>query len=463
MVVTHITTQLAGRYRLDYQIAAGGVGEVWRAKDLVLDRTVAIKLLRPEYAQHTETRARFRFEARHAASVTHPAIAQVFDYHEGDAQTRPFLVMELVEGPSLAEVLAGGPLDPERVMDIVAQAAAGLDAAHRGGLVHRDIKPANLLLTTGGTVKITDFGIAHAVGSDPVTRHGQVVGTPAYLAPERVAGQIAGPASDLYSLGIVAHECLTGVRPFTGTSVEIAVAHSQRALPPLPESVPASVAAFVAELTTKDPAARPASARLVSARAAQLRDSLAGYEASQQSDHAAAARTVIGNPHPATLADMHPWYADQGDSRPSAARSSDRHWPRRRVALAVAAASVAAGVIGWYASATTSAGARPPAPAASHGTSKPTAPTLSKVTVDLNELTGQPVSNVMATLRGLGLRPRISWVQQGDNMPDPGTVVAVYPNGLVPAGSKVTVSAVQDQGNGNGHGKDNGNGDGGNN
>jgi serine/threonine-protein kinase len=460
MVVSHITAQLASRYRLDYEIAAGGVGEVWQAKDLVLGRTVAIKLLRPEYAQHAETRERFRFEAKHAASVTHPAIAQVFDYHEGDAQTRPFLVMELVEGPSLAEVLAAGQLDPERVMDIVAQAAAGLDAAHRAGLVHRDIKPANLLLSTGGTVKITDFGIAHAAGSAPVTRHGQVVGTPAYLAPERVAGQAAGPASDLYSLGIVAHECLTGVRPFTGTSVEIAIAHSQRALPPLPASVPAPVAAFIAELTTKDPAARPASARLVSARAAQLRDSLAGYGAWPQSDRAGAARTMIGDAHPATLADANPWHPDHGDGWQPHARSSDRAWPRRRVALAIVVAAVTAGVIGWYASATTGAGARPPAPAASHGASKPSAPTGSKVTVDLNALSGQPVNNVMSTLRSLGLRPVISWVPQGDHMPDPGTVVAVYPNGLVPAGSQVTVSAVQDQGHGNGNGGDNGNGGG---
>jgi serine/threonine-protein kinase len=469
-VVDHITAQLASRYRLEYQIAAGGIGEVWQAKDAVLGRIVAIKLLRPEYAQHAETRARFRFEARHAAGLTHPAIAQVFDYHEGDAQTRPFLVMELVEGPSLADVLAAGPLDPERVMDIVAQAAAGLDAAHRAGLVHRDIKPANLLLSTGGTVKITDFGIAHAAGSAPVTRHGQVVGTPAYLAPERIAGQAAGPASDLYSLGILAHECLSGVRPFTGTSVEIAVAHSQRPLPPLPASVPATVAAFIAELTAKDPAARPASARLVSARAAQLRDSLAGYGASPPPDHAGAARAMQGNAHPVTLADAQPWYPDHGDGWPSAAGYRDRGWPRGRVALAVAVASVAAGLVGWFASATTGAGAPPPAPAASQGTGAPTGsssaptgslsnPTGSTVTVDLNALNGQQVSDVTNTLSSLGLNPKVSWVPQGNNMPDPGTVLDVQPSGQVPAGSTVTVVAVQTDGNGggNGHGGGSGN------
>jgi serine/threonine-protein kinase len=463
MVVTHVTALLAGRYRLDYQIAAGGSGEVWQARDQVLGRPVAVKLLRREYTQHAETRARFRVEARSAAALTHPAIAQVFDYHEGDAQTPPFLVMELVEGPSLADVLTGGPLDPQRVMDIVAQTAAGLDAAHRAGLVHRDIKPANLLLSTDGTVKITDFGIAHAAGSAPVTRHGQVIGTPAYLAPERVAGQAAGPASDVYSLGIVAHECLTGVRPFSGTSVEIAVAHSQRALPPLPASVPAPVAAFIAELTTKDPAARPASARLVSARAAQLRDSLAGYGTSPQSDHAGAARRMTSDAHPATLADVRPWYPDRGDGWTSAAHSGDRVWPRRRVALAVAVASVAAGLVGWFASVSTGAGARPPAPAATHGANTPSTlgtptPTVSTVTVDLSSLVGQSVNDVTNQLLSLGLQPKLSWVPRGNNMPDPGTVLDVQPNGSVPAGSVVTVVAVQqDQGNGNGNGGGGGN------
>ena len=189
---------MAGRYRLDERIAAGGVGEVWRGHDAVLDRAVAIKLLRPEYAQHSETLARFRAEAHHAAVVAHPGIAQVYDYGE-DGQ--PFLIMELVNGPSLAAVLADGPLNAGRAMDIVAQTATALAAAHSAGLVHRDIKPANLLIGPGGQVKITDFGIANAAGSAPLTRTGALVGTPAYLAPERVAGESATPASDLYSLG----------------------------------------------------------------------------------------------------------------------------------------------------------------------------------------------------------------------------------------------------------------------
>src|SRR5215472_14973321 len=171
---------LAGRYRLEARIAIGAVGDVWRATDLVLGRPVAVKLLRPEYAEHPETLARFEAEARHAASVTHPGIAQVYDYGEDGAAESPYLVMELVDGPSLAGVLAAGPLEPSYAMDVLAQAAAGLEAAHAAGLVHRDIKPANLLVGPDNQVKITDFGIAYAAGSAPITRTGALVGTPTY-------------------------------------------------------------------------------------------------------------------------------------------------------------------------------------------------------------------------------------------------------------------------------------------
>jgi serine/threonine-protein kinase len=181
---------VAGRYRLEGRIAAGGAGEVWKGTEDVLGRSVAVKLLRAEYAQHPQAVARFRAEARHASALSHPGIAQVYGYGEAGA---PYLVMELVDGPSLAHVLEAGPLDPGRVMDVVAQAAAGLQAAYRAGLVHRDIKPGNLLLGRGGQVKITDFGICHAAGSAPLTGTGTLLGTPAYLAPERVAGRAATP------------------------------------------------------------------------------------------------------------------------------------------------------------------------------------------------------------------------------------------------------------------------------
>src|SRR4249920_1203025 len=267
---------LAGRYRLESQIAAGGVGEVWRAEDVVLTRPVAVKLLRAEFAGHAETLVRFRAEARHAGALSHPAIARVYDYGDPVPPHPAFLVMELVDGPSLAAVLAAGPLDADQTIDVVAQVATGLQAAHAAALVHRDIKPANLLIAADGQVKITDFGIAHVAGSVPVTRTGTVMGTPAYLAPERVSGASATPASDLYSLGVVAYECLAGAQPFTGKPLEVAASHRDLPLPPFPHAVPADVAQLVAELTAKNPAARPASAQEVAARAAGLREDMAG-------------------------------------------------------------------------------------------------------------------------------------------------------------------------------------------
>jgi eukaryotic-like serine/threonine-protein kinase len=469
--VSQISTVLAGRYQLASRIAVGGAGEVWRGLDVTLDRPVAVKLLRPEYAQHPETLARFRSEARHAASLAHPGIARVFDYHDGGPAHLPFIVMELVDGPSLADVLLRERLSPDRVMGIIAQAAAALDAAHRAGLVHRDIKPANLLLTQDGVVKITDFGIAHAAGSAPVTRQGQLIGTPAYLAPERVAGQPATAASDLYSLGILAHECLTGSRPFAGTTTEIALAHGQQALPPLPGYVTPAIAAFVADLTAKDPADRPASARLASARAARLAD---GGPADTPSDW------ELGPAHPATLADVHaPRAGDLTAGLPlPASRADDRGWPRRRVALAVGTASVAAGLIGWAIS-----GAANHGPAAPSRPSSPPAAAATQsaltVAVQAGTFVGQPVDAVVQQLRDLGLRPTISWVQDGgqlpgydqtsayDQSPGRGIVVSVQPTGPVPVGSVVTITAVprhhggdgQDQGGGSQGG---GNGPGGN-
>jgi len=269
-------TVLGDRYELAEQIGNGGYCEVWRATDTVLSRPVAVKLLHPGYASKADVLARFRAEARHAGALSHPNIARVYDFREPADWQPPYLVMELVDGPSLAEALAGGPFHAAQAMDIIAQAATGLQVAHAAGLIHRDVKPANLLLAPGYIVKITDFGIAHAVGSAAVTPSGQMMGTPGYHAPEQVAGERVTSASDLYALGVVAYECLAGAPPFAGTAVEMAVAHRDRPLPPLPSSVPAEVSAFVAELTAKDPGRRPGSAAEVARRAGRLRDGLPG-------------------------------------------------------------------------------------------------------------------------------------------------------------------------------------------
>ena len=284
---------LAGRYRLDEPIGRGGFGEVWRATDTVLSRSVAVKLLDPGHARQPEALARFRAEARHAAAVWHVNIANVYDYDEPADGARPYLVMELVDGPCLAGVLAGGPLAAGRTMDIVAQTAAGLQAAHATGLIHRDIKPGNLLVASDGTVKITDFGISCAIGSVPGPVTGIVAGTAEYLAPERIAGAQAAPASDLYALGIVAYECLAGAPPFAGRPLDVACAHRDRPVPPLPASVPANVSALVMQLVAKDPAWRPGSAE-VAHRAGQLRDTVsvgAGSSAASAGDSAGRLRS----------------------------------------------------------------------------------------------------------------------------------------------------------------------------
>jgi len=243
----------------------------------------------------------------------------VYDYGEADGPGVPYLVMELVAGRSLAKVLATGPLDPARTMDVVAQAAAALAAAHAAGLVHRDIKPANLLLGPAGTVKITDFGIAHAAGSAPLTAAGTLVGTPAYLAPERAVGSAATPASDLYSLGVVAYECLAGAPPFTGPPLEVMAAHRNCPLPPLPAAVPAGVAQLVAQLTAKDPAERPASAGAAATRAGHLRDGLTGGPGGQLGTGWHPPGTVPSMAPTASLAEMPP---PPGVHQP-------RAWPRR--------------------------------------------------------------------------------------------------------------------------------------
>jgi serine/threonine protein kinase len=265
---------LGGRYVLDQQIGTGGYSEVWHATDTVLVRPVAVKLLHPRHAGRSEGLVRFQAEARYAGALSHENIARVHDYGEPADGQPPYLVMELVNGPSLETVLASGPLDASRTLDIIAQAAAGLQAAHAAGLIHRDIKPANLLLAPGGIVKITDFGIAHTVSSAPITVTGELVGTPGYLAPERLSGEQATPASDLYALGMVAYECLAGAPPFTGPALVVALAHRDRPLPPLPPSVAPDVAEFVMQLTAKDPTWRPGRAADVAVRARWLNDGL---------------------------------------------------------------------------------------------------------------------------------------------------------------------------------------------
>ncbi len=259
-----------GRYELSSRIAVGGMGEVWKATDALIGRTVAIKILKDEYMGDPGFLERFRAEARHAALVNHEGIANVFDY--GEEQGSAFIVMELVPGEPLSAIIEReGRLPADRVLGIVAQTATALQAAHDAGLVHRDIKPGNLLITPEGRVKITDFGIARIADQVPLTATGQVMGTVQYLAPEQASGHTATASTDVYSLGIVAYECLVGKRPFTGESqVAIAMAQINDTPPPLPDDVPGPVQRLVLACLAKDPADRPSTAAKLAQAATAL-------------------------------------------------------------------------------------------------------------------------------------------------------------------------------------------------
>jgi serine/threonine-protein kinase len=251
---------LGGRYELQSRIAIGGMGEVWRARDQVLGRIVAIKILKEEYAGDPSFLERFRAEARHTALLNHSGIANVFDY--GEAGGSAYLVMELVPGEPLSAILERERvLSPDRTLNIIAQTARALAVAHGQGLVHRDVKPGNLLITPDHRVKVTDFGIARLADQVPLTQTGQVMGTAQYLAPEQATGQQATGSSDIYSLGVIGYECLTGHRPFSGESqIAIALAQVNDAPPPLPEHLPAPVRALLMSMLSKDPRNRPANA-----------------------------------------------------------------------------------------------------------------------------------------------------------------------------------------------------------
>jgi serine/threonine-protein kinase len=275
---------LGGRYQLTERIAIGGMGEVWKAKDKVLGRLTAVKILKEEYTGDANFLRRFRAEAQHTALLNHPGVANVFDYGEEDGSG--YLVMELVPGPPLSALLDKDKvLSPDRTLNIIAQTARALSAAHAQGLVHRDIKPGNLLITPHGRVKVTDFGIARLADQVPLTATGQVMGTAQYLAPEQATGQQATGSSDIYSLGVIGYECLVGHRPFSGESqIAIALAQVNDPPPPLPETIPEPVRALIMSMLAKDAQDRPANATSLADAAEALR----------RQDTASAAASVPG-------------------------------------------------------------------------------------------------------------------------------------------------------------------------
>ncbi|MGI8429503.1 MAG: protein kinase domain-containing protein [Solirubrobacteraceae bacterium] len=261
------TTTIAGRYRVEGRLGVGGMSTVNLALDQRLERYVAIKLLAEHLADDPAFVSRFRREALSAARLVHPNIVQVFDFGFDEGHHQHFIVMEHVSGHSCAELLRDrGHLDIEQAIGVVTQACRGLDYAHRNGVVHRDVKPGNLLVSDTQVVKLADFGIARATDQSSITQAGSVLGTAAYLAPEQARGEEAGPRADLYSLGVVTYQLLSGRLPYEANSLSELTLKQQREQPaPLHElnpRVPLELAQAVGMALAIDQQARPADALL---------------------------------------------------------------------------------------------------------------------------------------------------------------------------------------------------------
>ena len=257
---------LGDRYLLEGRVASGGMADIWSAEDGVLQRRVALKVMRPD-PDHEELFAlRFRDEALNSAALIHTNIATLFDYGEDDGVA--YLVMELVDGKPLSQLIREhGPLPADQVRSVIGQCALALGVAHEAKVVHRDVKPANILVREDGLVKLTDFGIARAADASGHTRAGDLLGTPSYLSPEQALGRPATGASDLYALGIVAHEMLCGAKPFDKpTPIATAMSHIHEPPPPLPDDVPEDLAGVIEDLLAKNPKDRPENARAVAIR-----------------------------------------------------------------------------------------------------------------------------------------------------------------------------------------------------
>ena len=447
-----------GRYELDSRIAVGGMGEVWEATDHVIGRTVAIKILKDEYMGDPGFLERFRAEARHAALVNHEGIASVFDY--GEENGSAFLVMELVPGEALSTILERETsLSTDKTLDIVAQTSAALQAAHAAGLVHRDIKPGNLLITPDGRVKITDFGIARIADQVPLTATGQVMGTVQYLSPEQASGHPASPATDIYSLGIVAYESLAGKRPFTGESqVAIAMAQINEQAPPLPATVAQPVQNFVSAMIAKKPEERPGSAATVARAATALRrgdlaaaasavPAIAGGEAGDDVTQlltaggatAAATQLLPTDTAAAPLAD--------GEEEPEKKKRSPWTWPL--IALIILLILVLGGTL-W---ALFFAGDPEPEPTATTSSATPTptqttptpTPTEDRVDVSALGLTGQTCDAARGVLEENDLVADCQTGNAAGTADQVGIIYEVNPTGRVEPGTTITLTAYGDQ------------------
>ncbi len=317
--MTALGDVLGGRYRLVELLGQGGMATIYRATDGQLGREVAVKVLRPEYGRDPDFVARFRAEAQAAASLSHPNIVGVYDF--GTDADVPYIVMELVDGEDVASLLArNGPLPPRQAARLAAEVAHALGAAHARGIVHRDVKPGNILVSSDGRVKVTDFGIARAWADARLTLPGVTLGSVHYFSPEQALGEAATPASDIYSLGIVLYELLTGRRPWEGDNAAAVAMARISAPPPLVSdvrpNVPAVLEAIDRRALSPDPAARYGSAdEMARALEAFLDEGAAGAAAGIPVAGAAALGAAAGA---ATAARPYPVDAYAGASSPPA-------------------------------------------------------------------------------------------------------------------------------------------------
>lgn len=330
---------LDARYRLGDRLGGGAVADVYRGVDERLQRPVAVKVFRGDAAEQLQ---RHDDEMRLLAALDHPSLVTVFDAGTDEESGQPYLVMQLVEGSTLSAELKSGELEEERTARYGAALADALHYVHQRGLVHRDVKPANVLIAEDGRVHLADFGIARLVDAAHQTRTGDVLGTPAYFAPEQVAGEPVGPPADVYALGIVLIECLTGRRPFEGTAMEVAMARLARA-PELPASLPSDWRSLLSAMTRRDPQQRPAAGDVADA----LRAIADGREMDRTVALAApppAAATMVMPPatEVAALPEAAPLTAAATTLRPASARP--RRGPSYAVIAVVALIAIAAAI-----------------------------------------------------------------------------------------------------------------------